>query len=360
MSQTKNLFRSVRDMIVPESVFDFWSQEFGLLVRRQVSVARVERVVKESESAVSLWLKPNANFNGVMPGQHLNLAIEIDGRRYHRSYSVSQVHGRQFRVTARRVPNGIVSNFLNDCARAGLLVHLGEAYGEVNLQHFEQKPALFLAGGIGITPIISMLESWSSSVRTHPVDLLYWGKSERELAFVQRLKNLARHNDWFRLHIIETEFLERNEDGTPKLIAESSAWFADIREKISRSDVFVCGNDGFVNQLKERLQPLANSFRFESFTPAFAMATPGAPIQVNLLKQRKTVTIPSGINLLQALERAGVHIASGCRRGTCNTCSCKKVSGIVRDQKNQRLHVDDEASFKPCIHAAESDITLEL
>lgn len=360
MSRLKNTLKNVRDMVLPEPVFDFWCQEFGLLARQHQAVARVVRVVKESPNAVSLWLQANSNFAGVLPGQHLNLAVEIDGRRYNRSYSVSQVKGSLFRVTARRVPNGKVSNYLNDFAKRGLLVSLGEAYGDVTVNQFEQKPALFLAGGIGITPIISMLESWSNGIRTQPVDLLYWGKSERELAFVQRLKKLASQNDWFRLHIIETEFLERNDDGTPKLLAESSAWFKDIRDKISKSDVFACGNDGFVNQLRDRLQPLANSFRFESFTPAFAMATPGAPVQVNLLNQRKIVTIPSGINLLQALERAGVHIASGCRRGTCNTCTCKKISGVVRDQVDQRLHVDDDASFKPCIHSAESDITLEL
>lgn len=360
MNKFVKLLSTARDMVLPAHVYDFWCEELGLLARRERVVAKVVKVVQESSDSVSLWLKPNGNFKGIQPGQHINIGVEIDGRRLHRSYSVSRVKGGRFRITTRQVSQGKVSNFLNHHAKKSMLVHLGEVYGDVSMATFEQKPALFLAGGIGITPIISMLEAWATSIRDHPVELMYWGKSEKDLAFIKRLKKIASQNEWFRLHVIETEFIERNEDGTPKLLAESSQWFEDLKKRLPNFEAFACGNDGFVSQLKDRLQPWVNNFSFESFSPAFVTTTAGAPIQVNLTKQRRSVTIPSGMNLLHALEQAGVSIASGCRRGTCNTCTCKKVSGLVQDQQDKRVHAEDDAMFKPCMHAAISDITLEL
>ncbi|MBU2862226.1 iron-sulfur cluster-binding domain-containing protein [Reinekea forsetii] len=360
MSIAVSWLRAARNMVLPAKVYDFWCQEFGLISRRDQAMAKVVKVVQESSDSVSLWLKPNANFEGIQPGQHINIGVEVDGRRLNRSYSVSRVKGRRFRITARQVSQGKVSNYLNNYAKKGLVITLGDVYGEVSMAHFEEKPALFLAGGIGITPIISMLEAWSTSMRNHPVELMYWGKSEKDLAFIKRLKKIAKKNDWFRLHVIETEFIERNEDGTPKLIAESAQWFEDLKKRLPNVEAFACGNEGFVNQLRDRFQPWVNSFSFESFTPAFATASAGAPIQVNLTKQRRSVSIPSGMNILHGLEQAGVSIASGCRRGTCNTCTCKKVSGLVQDQQDKRVHAEDDAMFKPCMHAAISDITLEL
>ena len=360
MSQLKSILLSVRDMVLPEQVYDFWCEEFALLSRRKASLAKVVKVVQESSDSVSLWLRPNANFQGIQPGQHINLGVEINGRRLQRSYSVSSVRGPLFRITTRLVNKGQVSGFLNQFAKPGMLLYLGEVYGDLSMAKFDQKPALFLAGGIGITPIISMLEAWAGSFRAHPVELMYWGKSAKDLAFVERLKKLASQNEWFRLHVIETEFIERNEDGTPRLLAESSSWFEDLKTRLPNLEAFACGSDGFVSQLRDRLQPLVNHFSFESFSPVFATTTAGMPVQVNLSKQHRSVTIASGVNLLRALEQAGVAIASGCRRGTCNTCTCKKVSGLVQDQQDLRIHAEDNAMFKPCMHTAISNITLEL
>ena len=360
MAWLKSILWSVRDIILPEKVYDFWCKEFGLLSRRRQSIAKVVDVIQESSDSVSLWLKPNVNFPGIEPGQHINIGVEINGRRLQRSYSVSSVNNKFFRITARQISKGQVSSFLNRYAKPKMLLYLGDVYGDVSMATFAQKPALFLAGGIGITPIISMLEAWAGSFRAYPVELMYWGKSEKDLAFVDRLKKLAKQNAWFRLHVIETQFIERNADGTPKLLAESSAWFEDLKNRLPSFDAFACGNDGFVNQLRDSLQPWVRNFAFESFSPAFATATAGMPVQVNLSKQQRSVTIASGINLLDALEQAGVAVASGCRRGICNTCTCKKISGLVQEQQDKRLYAEDNAMFKPCMVTAISDITLEL
>jgi len=360
MKKVSKALRTVRDMVIPEPVFDFWCEEFGLLVRRQQVVAKVIKVVFETQDAVSIWLKPNSNFNGVLPGQHVNIGVEIDGHCIQRSYSVSGVRGRCFRITTRKVSNGKVSSFLNNQAKPGMVFTLGDVYGDVTVDSFDQKPALFLAGGIGITPIISMVESWASSIRQQPVQLVYWGKSAKDLAFVERLKKISQKHSWFEFKILETQFLERNEDGTPKLLTETSAWFQDLKGRLNSFEAFACGSDGFVDQIRERLSPWVNNFQFESFTPALVYAEPGLPVRVNLTKQNRTITVPSGVNLLNALEKAGVSVLSGCRRGTCNTCSCTKVSGVVQHQKDKTIHDATDTGFKPCTHSALSDITLEL
>ena len=360
MNKITDTLLLVRNMVLPEPVYDFWCAELGLMSRRHAVVARAVKVVSETPDAVSIWLKPNANFAGVVPGQHINIGVEINGHLVQRSYSVSGVHGRYFRITTRKVANGKVSFYLNQFAHRGMTFTLGDVYGDVTVHSFDHKPTLFLAGGIGITPIISMLESWSQTLRQQPVQLVYWGKTSQDLAFVDRLKSLAQKHSWFELKILETQFLERNSDGTPKLLAETSAWFDDLKGRLTHFEAFACGNDGFVDQIRERFAPLVNNFHFESFSPLLATAQPGLPIQVRLTKQNRTVTIPSGVNLLNALERAGVAVASGCRRGTCNTCSCNKISGITQHQGDHSINEATAAGFKPCTHSALSDISLEM
>ncbi|WP_287418771.1 iron-sulfur cluster-binding domain-containing protein [Reinekea sp.] len=360
MIKVSDALMSFRNMVLPEPVFDFWCAELGLLSRRQAVVARAVKVVSETPNAVSIWLKPNANFVGVLPGQHVNVGIEIDGHRFQRSYSVSGVRGRCFRITANRVANGKVSSYLNQYAHRGMRFSLGEVYGDVTVNSFAQKPALFLAGGIGITPIISMLESWSQTIRHQPVQLVYWGKTTQDLAFIERLKNLAQKHSWFELKILETQFLERNADGTPRLLAETSAWFQELKGRLTDFEAFACGSDGFVDQIRERFSPLVNTFQFESFSPLLVAAEAGVPIQVRLTKQNRTVTVPSGVNLLNALERAGVAVSSGCRRGTCNTCSCNKISGITQHQGDRSINEAMASGFKPCTQSALSDISLEM
>jgi ferredoxin-NADP reductase len=360
MNRIKKSVVVLRDMVVPEPVHDFWCEEFGLISRRNQPVAKAIKVVSETSETVSIWLKPNKNFKGVLPGQHINIGVRINGHMVQRSYSVSHVKGRLFRITARKVENGLASSYLNLHARKGLIVQLGEVYGSVTVSQFNDKPALFLAGGIGITPIISMVENWAGSFRTQPVQLLYWGKRAQDLAFVERLKKLAAEHSWFEFKLLETEFVERLEDGAPKLIAETSAWFQEMKRKLPTFNAFACGNDGFVEQIQEKIAPWVNQFHFESFSPLAIANQPGAPVQIRLSKLQKTVSVPSGVNLLMALERAGVPVSSGCRRGTCNTCSCKKVSGIAQHQVDQTLNEHSDTGFKPCAHTALSDITLEL
>ncbi|WP_273284613.1 FAD-binding oxidoreductase, partial [Reinekea forsetii] len=120
MIKVSDALMSFRNMVLPEPVFDFWCAELGLLSRRQAAVARAVKVVSETPNTVSIWLKPNANFVGVLPGQHVNVGIEIDGHRFQRSYSVSGVRGRCFRITARKVANGKVSSYLNQYAQRGM------------------------------------------------------------------------------------------------------------------------------------------------------------------------------------------------------------------------------------------------
>lgn len=345
---------------VPEPVYDFWCEELGLIHRRSQAIGRVVSVQKETHDTVSLWIQPNRQFAGVQPGQHVNLGVRIDGHYAARSYSVSALQGRRFRITARKVANGKVSQYLNERAQVGMTVDIGEVYGEVTAQQFDDKPALFLAGGIGITPIQSMIESWSNSVRQQPVHLVYWGRKVADLAFVDRLKRLAKDRPWFELSIIETDHGERNADGSPKLIDEASAWLDRLKQQLPDFHAFACGQDGFVEQIRQTLSPMVAQFHAESFTPLAAAVPSGQLINVSLTEQRRTVQVPVGANLLSALEQAGVRVASGCRRGTCNTCSCTKKEGLARHLVNHRLSNAHDAGFKPCAHTALSDLTLEL
>jgi ferredoxin len=78
-----------------------------------------------------------------------------------------------------------------------------------------------------------------------------------------------------------------------------------------------------------------------------------------LAKSNRSVQIPSGVPLLEALEAQGIKPAYGCRIGICNTCSCEKKSGSTRDSRNGDLFAEPGA-VRLCINSANSDLTLDL
>jgi nitric oxide dioxygenase len=122
---------------------------------------RVAKRAEEAVDAVSFTLVPDDGgpVPSFEPGQYVSVAVDLPGgHRQARQYSLSRAPGRgELRITVRRVAGGAVSNFLHDHVHADDTLLVGPPAGEVTLEH-GSRPVVLISAGIGITPMLSMLD----------------------------------------------------------------------------------------------------------------------------------------------------------------------------------------------------------
>jgi nitric oxide dioxygenase len=151
----------------------------------------IEQKVKESDVITSFYLTPQdkkeiANFN---PGQYISIRLEIDGDKYThiRQYSLSDAPGKDYyRISVKREagtdnPDGMVSNYLHDRLKEGDTVNISAPAGDFILDLETKNPIVLLSGGVGLTPIISMLKTVTEV------------QPERDVTFIHAAQNSTVH-----------------------------------------------------------------------------------------------------------------------------------------------------------------------
>lgn len=347
--------------MVEPSVFDFWARELGSMASRSRVLARVTAKRAESARAVTLELQPNRRFEGFKPGQHVNLTVDVGGRRVTRSYSLTgtpRADGR-LSLTVQAVEGGVVSQHLFSETQVGDVVELGAAFGEMTLSEGVMGPLLFLAAGSGITPLMSLTRELDRRGMPVQTTLIYWARHRADLCFLPELRALAAREPNFRLHIALTGDAVT---GSGELRGRPSAeLLATAVPDLAHRTVYACGPAGFVATLDALVRPVAPRFESEAFTPpSFAPLASQQTVTLMLAKSNRVLKVKTGEPLLAALEAQGVKPKYGCRMGICNTCACPKREGLSRDLKNGGETAEPEANLRICISSAQSDMTLDL
>lgn len=352
--------------LIDPKVFDFWAGRLNATWSWARPLARVVDRRVEAQDAVTLVLKPNRHWKGFLPGQHVNVTAEVDGRRLTRSYSLTGLPGRDRRVsiTVKRVEGGRLSTHLCRYVKRGDLVELGPAFGDMTLPAALQGRWLLLAAGSGITPLIGLTRALAAQGMPVDLDLVYWARTRAELCFVRELRDLAARHARFNVHFV----LTREAEGT-RLLADESRGRLDVARlqalagPLAGRDVRACGPHGFVEAARAAAQHGAASFHAEAFTLPDVRdeQDDGGPatVQVHLRSSGRILQVPTGQTLLDALEAQGLRPPAGCRRGICHTCSCPKPAGAARDIVTGEVH-HEPGALRLCVSRATSDLVLDL
>ena len=348
--------------LVEPAVFDFWSREFGSTASHGRIQARVVDKRRESARAVTLELQPNRHFAGFEPGQHVNVTVEIDGRRVTRSYSLTGIPRDDGRLslTVQKIDGGLVSGHLYTDCRVGDRIELGAAFGDMTLADPLPPKLLLLAAGSGVTPLMSLVRALEKDGMPVPTTLVYWARHREDLCFVRELKALAAREPRFTLRFALTGDAVTGVDelrGRP-----SKALLEAVAPDLAERAVYACGPAGFVAEVESIAKARARSFQSEAFTPPVLAAATETRAEVNVMLTRsnRVLRVPSGQPLLAALEAQGIKPPSGCRMGICNTCACGKRDGISRNLKNGGDNAEPESNLRICISSAQSDLSLDL
>ncbi|MDT8989357.1 ferredoxin reductase [Curvibacter sp. APW13] len=347
--------------LVDPATFDFWVQKINPLWSWDRVLARVVELRREAEDAVSLVLQPNRHFRGFQPGQHLNVSAELQGRRTTRSYSFTRPPAAdgQLHITVKHLECGKLSSHLCTQARVGDVLELSQAFGSMTLPNPAANDLCFLAAGSGITPLMALTRAWAQAGASSALSLLYWARTRAQMCFAEELQKLAQQWPQLQLQLFTTH--ER--EGIP--CEEHGLLSSELLQQhvpdLHQRRVLACGPGGFV-QTARALCDKARSFMGEGFTaPALAPDTAGpATVEVTLTQSQRTVTVPTGMSLLEALESAGLNPAHGCRMGVCHTCTCTRTEGITQSLQTGALETETGMDVRLCVSRARTPLTLDL
>lgn len=316
--------------------------------------ARVLDVIEETPDTKSFVLAPNRLWKGHRAGQWVSVEVELDGARVSRCYSIASAPGSgALTITVRRIEGGRVSEHLHGAVRPGSVLTLGPAGGGFVLPGSDPGPLLFIAGGTGITPIVSILRDLDARHALDGVVLVQLARGPEHVLYRETLDALVHRG--LRLH----RWLDGS-DGQPALDeARLEAAVPDLAERTT----YLCGPTGLMARIDAMWARLGIAHRLvrERFAPEVTVTEPtGATVQVHLGGGRRAIEASTSRTLLASLEDAGERPASGCRMGLCGACACTKKRGVVLSTLTGERSDREDEQVRLCVSVPLGDVELGL
>ncbi len=300
-------------------------------VRVEAHDARSFRLVAAGGAELPSW----------QPGSHLQVRLP-SGRRRHYSLCGDAVDRRSYRIAVRRLANGGGgSRELHDSVGVGSTL---TAHGPRNTFPYASAAGyLFLAGGIGITPILPMVKQ--AAADGAPWQLVYTGRSRASMPFLDELAAL----DPSRIHIRPYD-----QYGFPSSGAEL------LEYAPPGTTVYCCGPGSMIANVRRDLPASAAvAVHYERFCAP--PIVDGTPFEVALIRSNRVLTVPADRSALDLIREEVPDIAYSCQQGFCGTCRTRVLSGEV-DHRDRVLTDHERAdTMTICVSRSRRDrIALDL
>ncbi len=358
---------------------------------RTFKVAR--RVVEDAAQQIcSFYLEPEDRqpLPSFKPGQFLTFHLDIpkaDGsgtEQITRCYSLSDAPSPDhYRISIKRVPPpprsdhppGRSSNFFHDHIQIGTTLQVRAPSGHFHLEP-DSSPIVLIAGGIGITPMLSMLNWCHAHQPEREVWFFYGVRNSKEAAFAAHLGAIGAANPNVHLRLCFSDPLPEDQPGKDfHHHGRVDVNLFRIELPLKPYHYFICGPTPMMETLVPALDDwgVADShIHFEAFGPASikrrkpetaategAIAAPAGDITVIFAKSGKQFqwSAQSG-NLLEFAESQGIAIDSGCRAGGCGTCQTTIRSGEVSYRQSPDYDPDPGTCLM-CVSIPKTNVTLE-
>jgi ferredoxin-NADP reductase len=279
-------------------------------------------------------------------GQHVTLTVEVDGRRQTRCYSPANAEGdRLIELTIGVHDGGRVSQQLYRHAQPGLVVGLTVGGGDFVLPAERPRRILFVSGGSGITPVMSMLRTLVAEGFDGDIAFVHYARTPEEACYRAELAAMPG------VRVLHGYTRDGVGDLTGKFDADHL-----VAAMPTPDAVFVCGPPALVDAVREQC-PVALSESF--FPPVFEAPTEVSGGRVSFADSGVAVT-DDGRSLLEQAEAAGLKPESGCRMGICHTCTRRKTSGAVKNLITGVVSTTEGEDVQICVTAPVGDVALAL
>jgi stearoyl-CoA 9-desaturase NADPH oxidoreductase len=317
---------------------------------------RVLDVRRETEDSATLVIKPGWGFTfDYEPGQYIGIGLLVDGRWRWRSYSLTSApvtsgRSRTITIAVKAMPEGFLSTHLVGGVTPGTIVRLAAPQGNFVLPDPAPASVLFLTGGSGITPVMSMLRTLDRRRQIGDVIHIHSVPTESDVMFAAELAELARTHEGYRLTVRTTRTqgrldLQRLDDEVP-----------DWRQR----QTWACGPEGMLDAAHKVWQAagIADRLHLERFAVSRAAAH-GEGGTVTFGRSGKSIDADAATSLMEAGEKAGVQMPFGCRMGICQSCVVSLVDGYVRDLRTGAEH-EPGTRIQTCVSSASGDCVLDV
>jgi ferredoxin-NADP reductase/MOSC domain-containing protein YiiM len=370
---------TMRRLLTVRALSPGWQGSFRDLVDRATTPApawggfrpmRVTRLVHETDLVTSVYLRPVTpqRLPAPRPGQYLTIRLtDAADPRPVRNYSLSAATADGYRISVKREPKGLASTYIATALAEGDQLDVAAPRGRFVLDD-GAAPVVLLSAGIGVTPVLAMLEALAAQ---HSPREVWWLHTTRDAAthvLADEAQRLLAALPAAHRHIFYTASTGRRLDG---------AALAALGLPVD-AQAYLCGPPGFMDAMTAALTDLGlppdhiHTERFSSLTainpgvvgahrPApHAPAVPGNGPMVTFARAGLTVAFDeSRASLLEMAEACDVPTRWSCRTGVCHTCSTPLLAGAV-DYAPPPLTEADDGEALLCCARPRSDVVLDL
>ncbi len=346
------------------------------------------------ESIRSFYFKPHDNrpLPEYKPGQYLTLRLKIPGQAKPvvRCYSLSDKspgHGDEqvYRITVKKLWRGICSSYLHDTLRVGDLVDLDSPRGAFFLDLEHSWPAILLGAGVGVTPLLSMLEAVAGSrYRDRGIWLFYGVRDLPEMIQRARIEEIARTTPYVRVvfcysqpSVAAKKLIAASEASPPSAVLHRAGridlpWlFSEVLTDSARDlgHFYTCGPPSMMDEVDRHLDALGvdkERRHSEAFGPASVPRTKRVELAESKVgfavqfarSQRTAQWTGEHSNLLELAEQHNIDIAYGCRVGQCGDCAVAVRAGRV-EYANEPAAEIAPGTCLTCQSVPASDVVLD-
>ena len=346
----------------------------------------IHRKQREAEGVHSFYLVPHDGkpLPPFLPGQYLTFQLRIPGqpKPIIRCYSLSDSPNNPdyYRVSIKKVPPprdqpdkppGLSSTYFNDMLQEDDILDIKAPSGQFFLDMTSERPIVFVGGGIGLTPVLSMLTALTESGIRREVWFFLGVRNGEEHLMKEQLEALNQANENLHLHVCYSVPQKGDEKGRD--YQHSGHVSVDLFKELLPSNnytFYICGPPPMMEFLTAGLKEWGvpeDDVHFEAFGPATVKKTkakvPEAgeaeAVEVVFDRSGKTLKWDAGAEtLLEFAEDNGIVIDSGCRAGNCGTCIVAVKSGEVTYVTDPGV-TPEEGSCLTCVAMPKTALTLD-
>jgi ring-1,2-phenylacetyl-CoA epoxidase subunit PaaE len=309
---------------------------------------------RETEHAITICFKqPGLRKIKYQAGQYITLILRINGRKYARPYSFSSAPSvdAALEVTVKRVPNGIVSNYINSELKVGDVVEVLEPMGDFIYQSTDIDKTIYLWGvGSGITPLYSLTKEILNTQPNTKIHLVYGNKNSSSTIFLEQLVQLQeKYNSNFKLsNFYSQEDTIDEKEGFKGRI--SSSFVTDLVSKnlnCKESLHYICGPKSLKDTIQSSLIDLkvpSSSIFVEEFElvidPKELEDIEDSRVTVQFQGKQFEIFVPKGKSILDVALDNDIEIPYSCQTGNCSSCKAKlkkgqlKMIGLSKERKD--------------------------
>lgn len=357
---------------VKDSFFAQTSKAMAKLHPNRITL-KVKETIEETPSTRTLRM---VSADGALPyfraGQYINLFVNIGGVLTSRPYSISSAPDKPYYdITVRRMEPGFVSHYLLNKVKPGDTFESTAPNGGFYYEPvIDPSDLVFLAGGSGVTPFISIIRDVTQKKQPVNMHLLYGSRSYQDIIFEDELKKLTAKHKNLKVDYIISE-PPKGWSGLCGLM--DAKMISALVKSVKGKKFFLCGPAQMHFLCEDALTKLGvtpRNIRREAYgPPADITLEPGWPglspskeFKVTEERSGRTLKARAGEPLMISLERAGLVVPAVCRSGECTTCRTRLLKGkVFAPSRVHRRWVDEQSNYiHPCMSYPLEDLHIRL